>query len=465
MSESPKIELPNNGEQNDKEEDIFKISFKNPVPNAIADELLLKITDELLPNLQDINPDISLNPIFNDKKEMIAIDFMEPLSEGFKKEVIPKIRRFLDVILKKRNGTQPRMPGIESFGSDDLTDTLKSFTELLGTYHVRVIYLYIPILICIFSAMFLAWLTKYPAEIDLNASLIDPEEESVIGIILNGLIPVLISAVVITIIWLAIKKYGLKIFKYIMGVMVLFYDWYGFVFFTEIIFYISWDWMVATTPRAYFFEIIYHILHWGTLVYAFYLGRQFFKNKLSEKTKNILVLLFGIFLGSIFGISFPTWSMIAFAAFLSIWDLITVFKGPLGKIANQIQKNRQKYHDLIEEKLERGEIDEEKAYEMGYGTSLQDEEVKNVRVRDYIKDITIEIGSGDLILYSALVAHAFVMTLSWLVTFLTIIGVLLGMVATLYLLFKKKRVLPALPFSMLFGIILFLSTAYGLGYM
>ncbi|TFH28426.1 MAG: hypothetical protein E4G98_05370, partial [Promethearchaeota archaeon] len=58
-------------------------------------------------------------------------------------------------------------------------------------------------------------------------------------------------------------------------------------------------------------------------------------------------------------------------------------------------------------------------------------------------------------LYSALIANIFVNYGSWFLAIMTIVGVLGGAAMTLYYLLTKKRMLPALPFSMAFGISLF----------
>ena len=342
-------------------------------------------------------------------------------------------------------------------------DDLVSFNDLLGTYRIQINRIYMPIMVNLFAAMFLAWLVTYKAGISLNAALYDPEETSTLGVILNGLIPVLMSAVFITIIFFIVKKFGLKAFKYIMGAIVLFYVWFGFTFYEDILFIILWEFMSTTPESAEFFYYLYYIIRYGSALYFFYLGYKFLKDKLTLIQKNTLVLLFGIFLGSIIGISFPTWTMFSFSIFLSIWDLITVFKGPLGKIAEEIQNNRDKYVDDVIDKIDNGELHPDVLDEMDM-SSVRDNDVNEVPLKEIIKNSKIELGSGDLILYSALVSHAFVKTLSWLITISVIIGVLAGMFLTLYLLIKKQRVLPALPFSMLFGIIMFLISGALVGY-
>jgi presenilin-like A22 family membrane protease len=423
--------------------------FRAPVPQFIADRLLPRITGEILPELHKKNPEYSVNPLFDKEGGMVAIDFFVPLDETAKKYLRSKIGRHLYLIQKEDN---------EASTAEFSHDPRKpiSFTELLGTYRVPINRFFVPIFICIFFATLIGWMATFQAGLEINAAVYDPEESTTGGIILNALIPVVISAIFITAIWFIVKRYGMNAFKYIFGVLVLFYVWFGFTFVVDIVYIIAWNAMASTEISAWIFYILYYALYIGSAITLIVAGRRFFKNKLSTNQKNIIVLLFGIFLGAIIGISFPTWTMIAFAIILSIWDLIAVFKGPLGKIAEQIVQNRQDHQDLINEKVARGEIAPEQAEQIGGLGSLQDVDVTGKEFRALLGDIEIELGSGDLILYSALVAHAFINTGSWLITGLVILGVMSGAVLTLIMLITKKRVLPALPFSMAFGVLMFL---------
>ena len=239
----------------------------------------------------------------------------------------------------------------------------------------------------------------------------------------------------------------------LMGAIVLFYVWFGFVFYVDIFYIIGWEWMDEHLPLLW--VGVYYGAQIVSAIILIYVGYKFFKGSLGVGGKNLLVLLFGIFLGSIIGISFPTWTTFSFAIFLSLWDLYTVFKGPLGKIANVMLDNRNIAFEAIKQQLESGEISEQDAAEMGYYASVHNREEEEEDLKAHLDELEIELGSGDLILYSALVAHTFINTLNWFVTALVIVGVLMGAALTLYYLISKKRILPALPFSMLFGIIMY----------
>jgi len=330
-----------------------------------------------------------------------------------------------------------------------------TFNEVLGTFRIKLTRLYIPLLICIISATFLSWLTYYQAKVQINVAPF-PDESNVGEIILNGIIPVLISALFIVIIYFIVKKFGLIVFKIIMGVLVLFYCWYGFTFFVYIFYLIYYESMIAINEQ--FFVILFYVLYYGSAIVYLIIGIFFFKNKLSVNQKNMLVLSYGIFIGAIIGVSLPLWSIFSMAIFFSIYDLIIVFKGPLGKIWDLFQENQQKASKDIKNKVESGEISEEEADELSKKHFIQNHEQSEEEDEDlmkFIKDLKLEIGSGDLIFYSAIVAATFITTNNWLTTLLVIVGVLLGAGLTIYYLLKKKRVLPALPFSMAFGIVMF----------
>jgi len=353
----------------------------------------------------------------------------------------------------QEEGSEPNKKSNSSYGP-------LSFNEILGTFRIKLIHIYIPLLICIISATFLAWLSYYQAGLDdLNVAPF-PDESSIWEIILNGLIPVLISAAFIVIIYLLVKKFGLIVFKILMGSIVILYCWFGFSFFVSVFYLVLWDSLMAINEG--FFVVLYYILYYGSAVVYLIIGFFYFRNKLSVNQKNLLVLSYGIFIGAIIGISLPLWSIFSLAICFSIYDLIVVFKGPLGKIWELFQDNQQKASEDIKKKIESGELSEEEAADLAEKLFLQtpepDEEGGEGEEEDlskFIKDIKIEIGSGDLIFYSALVSVVFIATTNWLTTLLVIIGVLSGAGLTIYFLLKKKRVLPALPFSMFIGIIMF----------
>lgn len=445
MAENPTDDTNNSSEQLAK--DAFSLVFRKPIDHKIAEQLISDLLLDDLPRYQIKQPSMTLNPIYDDDSNLIALDFGIPLTKSLKRQIGNEIKQKYYKIV----GTEP--------SSND--EKPMTFTDLLGTYRIKLTRIYIPILICIGMSTFLAWLTSFPAGFeDMNGATF-PDENNLGEILLNGLIPVILSAVFITILWILIKKFGIKVFKVIMGVIVVFYTWNGIYFFTSIV-----GGMLQQNLAAEFTLIVYIgylIIIIGSAIVLLIMGYLFFKNRLGVKQKNLLVLLYGIFMGGLIGLYFPMWTTFSFAIFLSIWDLITVFKGPLGKIADMLKDGQsQAQHDL-KVQVAKGEYTEEEAQEISQFSSLQNQDIPDEELKDHYKEMEIELGSGDLILYSALVANVFVNTLkatdsliqTWISTLFVIVGVLGGAALTIYLLISKRRMLPALPFSMFFGIAMF----------
>ena len=56
--------------------------------------------------------------------------------------------------------------------------------------------------------------------------------------------------------------------------------------------------------------------------------------------RNVAVVLVGGALGVFFGKFIPLWSAIAILSFLAVYDIIAVYKGPIGKIAQSSRRRR-----------------------------------------------------------------------------------------------------------------------------
>ena len=118
-------------------------------------------------------------------------------------------------------------------------------------------------------------------------------------------------------------------------------------------------------------------------------------------------------LGIFFGFSIPLYSAVIILAFLAVYDVIAVYKGPVGKIAasglDQLQ---------------------------GLSFSFKD----------------IQMGLGDLVFYSMLMGVMFFSFLpSILPTIMAIVGILAGSIITFFAL-EKKGIFPGLPFPIMLGL-------------
>ena len=137
--------------------------------------------------------------------------------------------------------------------------------------------------------------------------------------------------------------------------------------------------------------------------------------RLGGKARNIAVICLGGGLGVFFGASIPFLSALLILGFLAIYDVFTVYYGPVGKIAA---------HSGLDEL-------------QGLSYSFKD----------------VQMGLGDLVFYSMLSGIMFFnFKPNFLPCFVSIIGILVGSFLTLVIL-EKKNIFPGLPFPILLGLI------------
>jgi len=142
--------------------------------------------------------------------------------------------------------------------------------------------------------------------------------------------------------------------------------------------------------------------------------------KIGGVSRDIVVIFLGGALGIFFGKFIPLWSAVLILAFLAIYDIFAVYKGPVGKIAQS------------------------SGLEQLQGLSFS------------FKDI--QMGLGDLVFYSMLTGTIFFTFVPNLIpTLAAIIGILAGSIITLFML-EKKGIFPGLPFPILLGLAFGLTT-------
>ncbi|MCL2641942.1 MAG: hypothetical protein FWD52_00265 [Candidatus Bathyarchaeota archaeon] len=138
------------------------------------------------------------------------------------------------------------------------------------------------------------------------------------------------------------------------------------------------------------------------------------------KAQNIAVIALGGAFGALFSFLLPPYSAIAILIFLAIYDIFAVYRGPVGKIA-------QNGIDQLS----------------GLSYSFKD----------------IQMGLGDLFFYTVLVGIMFFnFPNSILPTIMSIIGICIGSIITFYML-DKKGIFPGLPFPIAIGLPLGFITA------
>lgn len=129
--------------------------------------------------------------------------------------------------------------------------------------------------------------------------------------------------------------------------------------------------------------------------------------------RNVAVVCVGGALGVFFGFSIPLFSAIAILAFLAVYDVIAVYKGPVGKIA-------QSGLDQLQ------------------GLSFSFKE--------------IQMGLGDLVFYSMLTGVMFFSFLpNLLPVVLSVVGIVIGSIITFFML-ERVGLFPGLPFPILLGL-------------
>ena len=137
--------------------------------------------------------------------------------------------------------------------------------------------------------------------------------------------------------------------------------------------------------------------------------------------RNIAVILIGGALGIFFGYSIPLWSAVMILSFLSVYDIVAVYKGPVGKIAQSSGLDQLQ----------------------GLSFAFKD----------------IQMGLGDLVFYSMLTRAMIYSFSSILPVIASIVGVIIGSIITFYML-EKRGIFPGLPFPILFGLALGLATGF-----
>jgi hypothetical protein len=137
--------------------------------------------------------------------------------------------------------------------------------------------------------------------------------------------------------------------------------------------------------------------------------------KVSQKSKNVVAVLYGGGIGTLLGTSLQMWTGLLMAMLISIYDIYSVRRGPI--------------KEIVKVSKEGGELIPGLSYVS----------------RDW------EIGLGDLGIYSMLISLAET-SFGLIACALSMIGILIGSVLTLQLL-KKREFLPGLPLTCLFGAI------------
>ncbi len=294
---------------------------------------------------------------------------------------------------------------------DEEEDTLR-----LPVFRVTAKYFLMPIIVAIVLAGILAYIMYYGAEIQITAVPFSEEELGELGGgIVNGLFYTLIAGVSSFLIFLLVKKRGINALRSILSGTFLFLGAILVIFFGESIL------VIFSLPiESYYVLIVVGIVAGLLLTYIFH------SDKFSIRAKNGVILIFGVLIGAFMGIIMPTWTTMMILIGISIWDIISVRRGPIKKIFQLIDP----------------EMQEPAAKSM---------EQPEMISREDFRQSSMEIGIGDIAFYSLLASHALITSNSILVWGITTIGVLIGATWTLRLI-RRNKILPGLPLSIFIGI-------------
>ena len=143
--------------------------------------------------------------------------------------------------------------------------------------------------------------------------------------------------------------------------------------------------------------------------------------RLGNIPRNVAVVGIGGALGVFFGWAIPLWSAVLILAFLAVYDVFAVYRGPVGKIAQSSGGMEQL---------------------QGLSFSFKD----------------IQMGLGDLVFYSMMTGaiffafiNSYAFPLGILPCLVSIVGIMLGSIVTFFML-EKKGIFPGLPFPIMLGL-------------
>jgi presenilin-like A22 family membrane protease len=143
--------------------------------------------------------------------------------------------------------------------------------------------------------------------------------------------------------------------------------------------------------------------------------------RLGSISRNVAVVGIGGALGVFFGWAIPLWSAVLILAFLAVYDVFAVYRGPVGKIAQSSAGMQQL---------------------QGLSFAFKD----------------IEMGLGDLVFYSMMTGalffafiNSYAFPLGILPCLFSIVGIMAGSIITFFML-EKRGIFPGLPFPIMLGL-------------
>jgi presenilin-like A22 family membrane protease len=285
-------------------------------------------------------------------------------------------------------------------------DVPKSEEKEQDKFKFQIIYL-VPILASLIFGLGCAYLLAPQKTGDTQVGLFSGDTPGAsIG---NGLYFVILIALAATVFYVLIKRKNKRVIK---GLIVL--------SMTTASLLLSVVYLLALFP---YFDGVYYVIAAVAVAITVLFDLAIFR--LGSVSRNVVVVCLGGALGIFFAKYVPLSSAIVLLIFLAVYDVIAVYEGPVGKIANS------------------------SGLDMLQGLSFT------------FKDI--QMGLGDLVFYSMLMGvMVFRFSQSILPTVAAVVGILVGSIMTFFAL-EKKGIFPGLPFPIMLGLGVGLLTALLLG--
>ena len=297
------------------------------------------------------------------------------------------------------------------------------------TYRISSKFYPIPIIIVVFFAGLLAYLTYVVAGVQVEGGYVSEKEYGATAGLINGIIFVITAAVSSFIIIFLVKKGGINVLKYIFGFSFGFLGFFLTLFFGQIILFLLFFNLPETEIVITSYIISYYALFFGTIAFIVFMIYKYLTTE-SFVTKNFIVMYIGLLVGAMLGVVMPLWTTLTVLIGISLWDIYAVKakRGPIKKMID-LASNSNNDDDLSEEDLK----EKLKSGEVIYDTSK------------------LEIGIGDLAFYSMLSSSALILTGNVFIMILTAIAIIIGTGITIQGL-KRNKILPGLPISIFLGI-------------
>ena len=282
----------------------------------------------------------------------------------------------------------------------------KSEQKELDKFKFKIIYL-VPILASLVFGLGCAYLLAPQETGGIQAVPISGDTPGAsIG---NGLYFVILIALAASVFYVLIKRKNKRVIK---GLIVL--------SMTTASLLLSVVYLLALFP---YFEGVYYVIAASAAAITVLFDLAIFH--LGSVPRNVVVVCLGGALGIFFAKYVPLSSAIVLLVFLAVYDVIAVYKGPVGKIAQSSGL------DMLQ----------------GLSFSFKD----------------IQMGLGDLVFYSMMMGvMVFSFPQSILPTVAAVVGILAGSIVTFFAL-ERKGMFPGLPFPIMLGLGAGLATALFLG--